>query len=123
MKNFPKNDIFKTPDGYFDRLPDEIMAKQNQKGKQVYLKALVGVAAALIIGFTVVFNLFRTEEPAFTASADMDEEIELLINSDYWQAEDILLLSDHPDDILDNLIAMEWDDYYLMDEMDEDWWY
>ncbi|MBT0812686.1 hypothetical protein KIH41_15465 [Litoribacter ruber] len=123
MKNFPKNDIFKTPDGYFDRLPDEIMAKRNQKGKQVYLKALVGVAAALIIGFTVVFTLFRTEEPAFTATAEMDKEIELLINSDYWQAEDILLLSDHPDDILDNLIAMEWDDYYLMDEMDEDWWY
>ncbi|WP_143961643.1 hypothetical protein [Litoribacter populi] len=124
MKNFPKNNIFKTPEGYFDRLPDEILAQRGQKGKQVFLKTLVGVAAALIIGLAVVFNLWQTDEPTYTASAEMDEEIELLINSDFWQAEDILLLSDNPDDILDNLIAMEWENYDLYDDVDgDDWWY
>jgi hypothetical protein len=54
----------------------------------------------------------------------MDQEVELYIDSGYWEAEDVLVLSEDPDELLDLIIAEEWSGYPLSEEqLESEFWY
>lgn len=124
MKNIPEKTIFTEPDGYFDKLPEEIISRRQKKVRQVYM-VRAAVAAILLIGLSFMFVLYQPQKPSYQAMDQrIDDEVELYISSGYWQAEDILLLSDDPDSILDEIIEMEYVAYMPEpDPMDDDFWF
>lgn len=125
MENLPKKDIFKVPEGYFETLPDKILERKQVDPKTVYLQAVKYVAAAVIvIGLIYFFTPSQNTIETFHQSNLMENEIELYIDSDYWQAEDILAFAENPDDLLDEMIAQEWSVYELpQEEIEDDLWY
>jgi hypothetical protein len=124
MKNFPKTNIFHEPPGYFDRLPDEILARKDRKSRQVFLTRMVAAAAVLLMGLAVVFNIFWSDPQTSNYAEAVDTEVEIYISSGYWQAEDILLMSENPDEILDEIIASEWVAFYPENDFpEEEWWF
>jgi len=124
MKNISDNNIFNEPEGYFDKLPEDIITRRKNKVRQVYMMR-VAVAAILLIGLSFMFVLYQPKEPTYQAmDQGINDEVELYISSGYWQAEDILLLSDDPDSILDEIIEMEYMAYMPdPDPMDDDFWF
>ena len=124
MKNIPNKNIFTEPEGYFDKLPEEIISRRKKQVRQIYI-IRTAVAAMLLIGLSFMYVIYQPEEPInYALDQGLDDEVELYISSGYWQAEDVLLLSDDPNDILDQIIEME----YLAhmpdpDPMDDDFWY
>ncbi|HSJ69113.1 MAG TPA: hypothetical protein VK921_15625 [Anditalea sp.] len=124
MKNIPNKNIFTEPEGYFDKLPEEIISRRKKQVRQIYI-IRTAVAAMLLIGLSFMYVIYQPEEPTnYALDQGLDDEVELYISSGYWQAEDVLLLSDDPNDILDQIIEME----YLAhmpdpDPMDDDFWY
>lgn len=124
MKNIPKKTIFTEPEEYFKKLPEEIISRRNKQVRQVYIMR-AAAAAILLIGLSLMFVLYPTQERAYhTMDRGIDEEVELYISSGYWQAEDVLLLSDDPDRILDEIIEMEYMAHLPdPDPMDDDFWF
>jgi hypothetical protein len=125
MKNLPKNNIFQTPEGYFDKLPEEILEKnQRRKTRSITIISSLAAAAVIILGM-FLFVLKNDVNPNNSLEANLDQEIDLFINSGYWQAEDILSFADNPDSILDEIITFEWGSYEYenTDQTEEDWWY
>jgi hypothetical protein len=125
MKNLPKNNIFQTPEGYFDKLPEEILEKnQRRKIRSITIISSLAAAAVIILGM-FLFVLKNDVNPNNSLEANLDQEIDLFINSGYWQAEDILSFADNPDSILDEIITFEWGSYEYenTDQTEEDWWY
>jgi len=125
MKNLPKNNIFQTPEGYFDKLPEEILEKnQRRKTRSITIISSLAAAAVIILGM-FLFVLKNDVNPNNSLEANLDLEIDLFINSGYWQAEDILSFADNPDSILDEIITFEWGSYEYenTDQTEEDWWY
>ncbi|WP_373523228.1 hypothetical protein [Aquiflexum sp.] len=125
MKNLPKTNIFNTPQDYFENLPEKILAKnKKQKTRSFTLITSMAAAAVIILGM-FIFVLSNDIHPNNTLEANLDQEIDLYINSGYWQAEDILSFADNPNSILDEIITMEWGTYENenTDQSEEDWWY
>lgn len=125
MKNLPKKNIFQTPEGYFDRLPEEILEKnQKRKTRTFTILSSLAAAAVIILGM-FLFVLKNDINPNDSLEANLDQEIDLYINSGYWQAEDILSFADNPNSILDEIITLEWGtyEYEHTDQFEEDWWY
>jgi len=125
MKNIPKKNIFTEPEGYFDTLSDNIISRRKKEVRQVYILR-AAVAAMLLIGLSFMVVLLQPTEPVYQAmDIEIYEEVELYISSGYWQAEDVLLLSDDPDFILDQIIEMEYMAYMPdpADPMDDDFWF
>lgn len=125
MKNIPKSNIFKTPENYFDKLPEEILARhQKSKIRTFTLVSSMGAAAAIVLGM-FLFVLKNEFYSNTSIEANLNQEIDLFINSGYWQAEDILSFADNPNSILDEIISMEWGNYEIenTDQYEEDWWY
>ena len=125
MKNLPKTNIFRTPEGYFEKLPEEILAK-NQKRKTRSIALMSSIAAAAMILLGLVLFVFNNETDTNSSlEANLNQEIDLYINSGYWQAEDILSFADNPDSILDEIISLEWGsfEYENPDEQEEELWY
>lgn len=125
MKNLPKKNIFQTPEGYFDRLPEEILEKnQKRKTRTFTILSSLAAAAVIILGM-FLFVLKNDINPNDSLEANLDQEIDLYINSGYWQAEDILSFADNPNSILDEIITLEWGSYEYehTDQFEEDWWY
>lgn len=124
MKNTENKSIFTEPEGYFDKLSEEIINRRKNQVRQVYIMR-TAVAAILLIGLSFMFMLNQPQEVDYQVyDQGIDEEVELYISSGYWQAEDILLLSDDPDDILDQIIEMEYMAYMSdPDPMDDDFWF
>lgn len=123
MRDIPKNNIFTEPEGYFDKLPEEIISRRKKQVRQVFIMRSA-VAAMLILGlsFLLVF-LNQPQEPAYTALT-IEDEVEMYISSGYWNAEDVLMLSDDPDAILDEIIALEYLAYLPEpDPFDDDYWF
>lgn len=122
MKNIPKQNIFTVPDGYFDKLPRNIHKKRIKKTRQVWIS---GVAAAVLvlIGFMILFTQPMRQD-VDGLQARLYEDVELYINAGVWSDEDILLLADYPNDILEQIIAEEWD-YVTWEEeyLDNEIWY
>lgn len=124
MKNIPDKNIFTEPEGYFDKLSEVIITRRKKQVRQVYILRSA-VAAILLIGLSFMFVLHQAEEPTYQAfDQGIDDEVELYISSEYWQAEDILLLSDDPNGILDQIIVMEYVAYMPEpDPLDDDFWF
>jgi len=125
MKNIPNKNIFTEPEGYFDTLSDNIIARRKNHVRQAYIFR-AAVAAILLIGLSFMFVLLQPKETAYQAmEIEIQEEVELYISSGQWQAEDVLLMSDDPDSILDQIIEMEYLAYMPdpADPMDDDFWF
>jgi hypothetical protein len=125
MKNLPKNNIFQTPEGYFEKLPEKILEKnQKRKTRSFTLISSIAAAAVVILGM-FLFVLKNEINPNYSLEVNLDQEIDLYINSGYWQAEDILSFADNPNSILDEIITLEWGSYEFedADQFEEDWWY
>jgi hypothetical protein len=125
MKNLPKSNIFQTPKGYFEKLPEEILVRNNRiKTRSFTLVSTMAAAAVIVLGI-FLFVLMNDINPNTSLEANLDQEIDLYINSGYWQAEDILSFADNPNSILDQIITMEWGTYEseITDQIEEDWWY
>ncbi|GHB49279.1 hypothetical protein [Mongoliitalea lutea] len=122
LPKHPYTNFNQAPKGYFESLPDKIIQRRRastKKMRQIWLAASLS-AAMVLLG---VFFWNQDEIPYDNFDNNLSTEINFYINSDYWQAEDILNLSDNPNQLLDDLIASEWDffDDYEDDEFDEFW--
>jgi hypothetical protein len=125
MKNIPNKNIFTEPEGYFDTLSDNIIARRKNHVRQAYIFR-AAVAAILLIGLSFMLVLLQPKDPVYQAmDIELQEEVELYISSGHWQAEDVLLMSDDPDFILDQIIEMEYMAYMPdpADPMDDDFWF
>lgn len=108
MKNLSKNNIFQTPEGYFENLPNGIVERYKRKKTRTVSFIRMTAAAAVVTIGVFIFAIKNETTINQTLEADLEDEIELYINSGYWQAEDILSFSDNPDLILDEIIEEEW---------------
>jgi hypothetical protein len=123
-EKFPKRDIFKVPEGYFDGLPDKILERSQNEKKTVFLDIVKYAAAAvLVIGLIYFITPLEQNNEQNLQVSLMEEEIEFYIESDFWKAEDILALVDNPDELLDEILAEEWSVYEEidLDDWDEIW--
>lgn len=102
-RSIPKIKDFKAPEGYFDRLPDQIM----EKTKPTKTLQWMNYAAAVAVLF-VSFAVWQLNDPnPKMEEVSLDEEVNLYIESQYWSAEDVLGMVDNPEEILDEIIAEE----------------
>ncbi len=125
MKKSDKNNIFKTPEGYFGDLPGKILLENTKRKTRMYsLVSSLSAAAVIVLGiFLFVLNNDIIQETSY--ETNLNQEIDLYISSGYWQTEDILSLGENPNEILDEIISMEWgtSDPNSNDQLEEDWWY
>ncbi|WP_215223451.1 hypothetical protein [Echinicola shivajiensis] len=124
MKGLPKNNIFKTPEGYFDQLADNILENKRKKTRQVYFTRWAA-AAILFLGFGLsIFKISIDSSDNLSNTYALDQEMELMIDQGDWFAEDILSLSDDPNAILDQIIEEEWGGTYDANEteLEQEMW-
>lgn len=107
IKNIPKQDIFKTPEGYFESLPQAALRRYKaKKTKQIWLSGL-SAAAILAVGLILaVFNPIENGDSKY--QGNLDETMELYIEAGFWNEDDILSLSENPNELLDLMLAEEW---------------
>jgi len=103
MNRLPKLKDLDPPQGYFDRLPQQILDKA--KSRKSFAWTRYAAAAVLLIGLGITWQLdrFAVDQPLST-----EEEANLYIESQLWSAEDVLSLSDDPNALLDQIIEEEW---------------
>ncbi|MFN3997309.1 hypothetical protein [Algoriphagus sp.] len=116
MNQLPKLKDFNAPEGYFDRLPDQIMAKSRAKKSHSWIR--YAAAAVVVIGLTITWqaDLFTPTYHQLT----MEEIANLYIESNIWTTEDILSMADDPNGILDQIINEEMplsEDLWFEDEL------
>jgi predicted HNH restriction endonuclease len=122
MKHIPKHNIYEVPERYFDDLSERIIHKKRTLRRQRWYTQ-IAAAALLIIGTVVFISIKDPVMNEITLQAEMDQEVELYINSGYWDEEDVLILSENPDELLDAIIAEEWSgDSIKEDETEEEFW-
>lgn len=122
--NLPKKNIFLSPEGYFEKLPEEILARVNQDYAQTRHWLWYGAAAAVVAcGLLLTLLVQRTPESELNLEAQLAPEIEMYINAGHWQAEDILTFSDNPNDLLDAILLSEWGPNDAIDDTQEEWWF
>lgn len=118
MEKLPKLQEFKAPDGYFENLPDRILQKSKRERSSIFIR--YAAAASILITLGVwQFGLFNA--PAATLT--LEEEALLYIESNQWSSEDVLGLSENPNEILDQIIEEQFgpDDVPL--EVEDENWY
>ncbi len=103
MNKLPKLKDFQVPDGYFDRLPDRIVAKEKNRKLPSPIKYAAAAVIALGLGLTWQLGLFAPDSRALS----IDEEAQLYIESQVWTSEDVLSLADDPNALLDQIIEEE----------------
>lgn len=114
MKDIPKENIFKVPEGYFDTLAQRTrQRKRERKSRQVWLSGIAAAAVLAVGMFFAISNETSFEDINFQSNVDQD--IELFISAGYWDELDILGMAENPNDLLDEIIASEWF-YELEDE-------
>ncbi|WP_026966050.1 hypothetical protein [Algoriphagus terrigena] len=119
MKHLPKLKDFQTPEGYFDRLPDQILAKATPRRSYSWTKYAAAAVVLLGLGLTWQLGGFDLEDQPIS----MDEEANLYIESQVWTAEDVLSLTDNPNALLDQIIEEEMPAYDEMWVEDESNWF
>lgn len=117
MQTLPKIKDLKTPEGYFEELPDEILSKVNKKETYPWIKWAASILVILGIGIWQFKTSNSTAE-----ELQMDQEIDLYIDSQYWSAEDILSMADNPEEILNEIIEDE-NPFYEENSSDQEIWY
>ncbi|PSL07311.1 hypothetical protein CLV48_101241 [Cecembia rubra] len=124
MEKLNKKEIHLVPEGYFDKLPDRILERYESRKSVWFSKPLKYAAAAVFIlglGLWVFISQTSQVDPM---DLMISQEIDLYIDTEYWQAEDILLLADNPNSILDEIIATEWGSFdWAETDPEEDIWY
>lgn len=103
MNHLPKLKDFQAPEGYFDRLPDQILAKAKTRNSYSWAKYAAAAVMLLGLGLSWQLGLLSTESQPLS----IDEEANLYIESQIWTAEDILSLSEDPNALLDQIIEEE----------------
>jgi hypothetical protein len=102
MEKLPKIQELTPPEDYFEALPEKILQKA-KKEKTLFLIRYAAAASILItIGF---WYLGLPEQKAQQLS--LEEEALLHIESNQWSSEDVLGLSENPNEILDLIIQEE----------------
>ena len=103
MQKIPKQQPFQVPENYFEELPEKILAKTSRtKDKLSWTWA---AAAVVLLGVGVwQAGEFNTNPSTMIST---DEEALLYIESEQWNAEDVLSLSDNPNELLDQIIEEE----------------
>lgn len=102
MSKIPKIKDLKSPEGYFEELSDQIFHKVNKKESYPWIKWAATIIVFLGIGIWQLNNFDSTSEELL-----MDQEIDLYIDSQYWSVEDVLSMSDNPEEILNEIIQDE----------------
>ncbi len=111
MEKIPKIQDLKPPGGYFEELPDRIMDRLEPRSNFGWIKYAAAAAVILSLGVWQFMPTDTTDE-----NLALNQEIELYIDSNYWSAEDLLTMSDNPEEILDEIISEE------MPYLEEDIW-
>jgi hypothetical protein len=114
MEKFPKKNIFKTPENYFEQLPDQILEKRKPRALHYYLSG-IAAAAMVVIGFFLFLDN-ETVSTSVNYQAEINQEVEYYIESGVWNVEDVLLLADNPNELLDDIAAEEWGNQEWVDE-------
>ena len=103
MQKIPKQQPFQVPENYFEELPEKIMTRAcRPKPSRNWTWA---AAAAVLLGVGLWQAGEFTTNPSTIISTD--EEALLYIDSEQWNAEDVLSLSDNPNELLDQIIEEE----------------
>ena len=102
MEKLPNLQEFKAPDGYFESLPDRILIKAKRTRNLVFIRY---AAAASILLFVTVWQVGFLDSPRLPLT--LEEEALLHIESSQWSSEDILGLTENPNEILDLIIHEE----------------
>lgn len=119
MQKLPKLHDFDPPEGYFEKLPEEIMLAIEPK-KQRYWLHYAAAAAVFVIVFGISQSYYTGSQADIFI---LDDQIDLFIDSQYWTAEDVLIISEDPNAILDDIIDEE---LFLADDSwtdDQQIWY
>ena len=103
MNPLPKLRDFQTPEGYFDRLPDRIIARSMASKSSSWTKYAAAAVVVLGLGLAWQFDLI----PPSDHPISMEEEANLYIESQVWTAEDILSMANDPNAVLDRIIEEE----------------
>ncbi len=108
MKNILKDNIFNVPEGYYDTLAQRTrQRKRKRKARQLWLG---GIAAAAVLAVGMFFAISQeTSFEEINYQSNVDRDIELYISAGYWDEMDILGMADNPNELLDEIIASEWD--------------
>lgn len=114
MKHLAKYNVFVEPEGYFDNLSDRIIYKRRTLSRQKWYTQVAAAALVVIGMFIFIYKTSIINEN--TLQAQIEQEVELYINSGYWDAEDMLDFSENPDELLDAIIAEEWSGYPIDEE-------
>jgi hypothetical protein len=103
MQKIPKQQPFHVPENYFEELPEKIMGRASRpKPSQTWTWA---AAAVVLLGV----GLWQAGEFNAKPSTPItsDQEALLYIESEQWNAEDVLSLSHNPNELLDQIIEEE----------------
>jgi hypothetical protein len=102
MEKLPKLQEFEVPAGYFEGLPEEILRKSNQKASNYFYRYAAAALLLLSLGWWQFGGITNQQR-----ILSIDEEALLYIESNQWTAEDVLSLSENPNEILDLIIQEE----------------
>lgn len=116
MQKIPKIDEFKTPEGYFEQLPDRIMESIHPTLNLVWVNYADAVVLFLVAGIWTIVP-FEQQNVELT----LDQEVELYIDSQYWTVEDVLSMAENPDKLLDQIIEEEYSEDLLLWKEDHTW--
>jgi hypothetical protein len=117
MEKLPKLSEFIAPAGYFDQLPDQIMDSIKPNKRNTWLRYAASVALIFSIGLWIIYNPGKEVQ-----KLTLEEEISLYIDSQYWTEEDVLSMTENPDEILDQIINEEIpEDIELWGEEEQIW--
>lgn len=104
MNPLPKTPPFTVPEGYFEALPDQILRRKNTTAPKSYLSWAAAIAAMVLLAVGLwQTQLANKELIPLTA----EEEALLYIDSEQWSTEDVLSLSENPNELLDQIIEEE----------------
>ncbi len=103
MNQLPKFKNLPAPDDYFERLPDQIMAKAFPKKSKSWKPYAAAAAVLLSLGISWQMGWISSAEQPLSP----DAEANLYIDSQVWTAEDVLSLADDPNALLDQIIEEE----------------
>lgn len=103
MQKLPKLTDYPAPPGYFEELPEKILAKATRpKIPSIWNWA---AAAAIVLGISL-WQLQGSDEKTMAPLSE-DEIAILYIESGQWDTQDVLSLSDDPNALLDQIIEEE----------------
>lgn len=103
MHKIPKQQPFQVPENYFEELPEKIMGRTSRTKPN---RSWTWAAAAVVL---LGVGLWQTGEFNANPSTPITTEVEALlyIDSEQWNAEDVLSFSDNPNELLDQIIEEE----------------